>query len=117
MHFGIGGITLSTSIVTLFNACVLGILISKKIKMDYKTLFNNLLKMLVAGVFALVACLMSAYAYDKFIELPKYINEITKIILVLTVCTVVYVPLNLGLKMEYAKELADRVKNKIRKEQ
>ena len=47
MHFGIGGITLSTSFVTLFNAVVLGIFITKKMKMDYKSLFLNLLKMTV----------------------------------------------------------------------
>lgn len=32
MHMGIGGITLSTSLVTLFNACVLGSLIYKKLE-------------------------------------------------------------------------------------
>ena len=49
MHMGIGGITLSTSLVTLFNACVLGALIYKKVRMDYKGLFTNLLKMCIAG--------------------------------------------------------------------
>ena len=39
MHMSIGGITLSTSFVTLFNAVVLGVLITKKMRMDYKTLF------------------------------------------------------------------------------
>ena len=42
MGFGIGGITLSTSLVTLFNACVLGILIVKKMRMNYRELFINL---------------------------------------------------------------------------
>ena len=43
MHMGIGGITLSTSLVTLFNATVLGILIGKKIKLNYRELFSNFL--------------------------------------------------------------------------
>ena len=115
MHFGIGGITLSTSIVTLFNACVLGVLISRKIKLDYKALFINLLKMLLAGAAAIICCVAAALVYDKFIELPKYINEMTKIILVLSVCIAIYVPINLGLKMEYANELAYRIKNKFGK--
>ena len=42
MHMGIGGITLSTSLVTLFNACVLGVLISKKVKMASSVVVREL---------------------------------------------------------------------------
>ena len=110
---GIGGITLSTSLVTLFNACVLGYLMKKKIKMDYKSLFINLLKMCVAGVVAFVGCMLTAFAFDKYIALPKYIFEISKIATVCVVCLAVYVPLNLVLKMDYAGELFERVKSKL----
>ena len=51
MGFGIGGITLSTSLVTLFNACVLGILIVKKMRMNYRELFINLFKMIIAVIY------------------------------------------------------------------
>ncbi len=50
---GIGGITLSTSLVTLFNACILGLLIKNKIKLDYKSLFKNFAKMVLAGLVTL----------------------------------------------------------------
>lgn len=110
MGFGIGGITLSTSIVTLFNACVLGYFITRKLKMDYKALFINLLKMCVAGVVALVVCYLTAVEFDKLVILPKIPFELIKISLIALICLAVYVPLNLILKMEYAKELLARLK-------
>ena len=109
MHFGIGGITLSTSLVTLFNACVLGVLITKKMKMDYKSLFKNLLKMCVSGIIAFGICLLCAFGLDKFITLPKVLFEIVKISIIAIVCLGVYIPLNLLFKMEYAKELYNRL--------
>lgn len=68
LGMGIGGITLSTSLVTLFNACVLGVLMKKKMEMDYKSLFVNLLKMVCAGavtfacLHALCICLRQIYS-------------------------------------------------------
>ncbi len=115
LHFGIGGITLSTSLVTLFNACMLGILMSKKIKMDYGVLFKNLLKMCIAGLITFILCLAAAVAFDKFIELPKYVFEIVKITVVGVICLGTYIWLNLLLKMDYAKELFDRVYSKLRR--
>ena len=114
MHMGIGGITLSTSLVTLFNACVLGALIYKKVRMDYKSLFTNLLKMCVAGIITIAVCLGTALCFDKFIELPKMLFEITKITSVGIICVVIYTGLNLLLKMEYAEELSSRLINKIK---
>lgn len=115
MGFGIGGITLSTSLVTLFNACVLGILIVKKMKMDYKSLFVNLFKMVIAGVVTCAVCFIAAQQYDKFVHLSKIPFELFKIMLVGFVCLVIYIPLNLIMKMEYAGELFDRLKSKISK--
>lgn len=114
LHMGIGGITLSTSLVTLFNAVVLGIFISRKIKMDYKTLFINLFKMCAAGFVTLIVCALFAYGYDKVVILPKYIFELTKIVLTGAVCLAVYVELNLLMKMDYAQELVGRLAGKIK---
>ena len=110
MHFGIGGITLSTSLVTLFNACVLGYFITRKMKMDYKSLFINFSKMTVSGFIAGIICYFAAFEYDKIIHLSKIPFETLKIMFVAVVCLVVYVPLNLILKMEYASELFTRLK-------
>ena len=111
---GIGGITLSTSLVTLFNACVLGILINKKMKMDYKSLFKNLFKMLVAGGITFGICMAGAFLYDKHLELPKYVFELVKIGFIFVLCMVVYVSLNLLMKMDYASELAQRLRGKLK---
>ncbi len=106
---GIAGITLSTTCVTLFNATLLGLLIHKKIKMEYKPLFKNFAKMFCAGILTLTICIFACNVFDT-IELPKYIFEITKIITICTVCLIVYTLFNLILKMDYAKELIKRIK-------
>lgn len=113
LDMGIGGITLSSSLVTLFNACALGFLISKKVDMNYKELFVNLGKMLLAGVIAFGICFATAFAFDKGVHLPKVIFEILKISTVGVICLIVYVGLNLALKMDYALELMSRLKSKI----
>lgn len=113
MHFGIGGITLSTSLVTLFNACVLGMFITKKMDMDYKSLFINLLKMVVAGVITGGICYLCAFEFDKFVHLAKVPFEIIKITFIAVVCTIIYIPLNLLFKMEYAGELFNRLSAKL----
>ncbi|MBQ8668907.1 murein biosynthesis integral membrane protein MurJ [bacterium] len=109
LGFGIGGITLSTSLVTLFNAIILGILISKKITMNYKSLFKNLLKMIVSGIITFVACWFCAVEFDKLVQLPMIPFEILKICLIAIICIGVYLPLNLAFKMEYAGELFNRL--------
>ena len=115
LHFGIGGITLSTSLVTLFNAVVLGILINRKIMMNYKSLFINLFKMLLAGGAALAASYTAAYGFDM-LNLSGLIYTLLKIIFVCLICFVVYLPLNLILKMEYANELAARLTRKLKRQ-
>lgn len=113
MHFGIGGITLSTSLVTLFNACVLGMFITKKMDMAYKSLFINLLKMVVAGVITGGICYLCAFEFDKFVHLAKVPFEIIKITFIAVVCMIIYIPLNLLFKMEYAGELFNRLSAKL----
>ena len=113
LHMGIGGITLSTSLVTLFNACMLGVLISKKIKLDYGVLFKNLLKMCTAGLITFVICLFAGFVFDKFVLLPKYVFELVKIITVGIICLGIYIWLNILLKMDYAQELFERLKGKL----
>ena len=113
LHYGIGGITLSTSLVTLFNACVLGYFIKNKIRMDYKSLFKNLLKMLVSGIITIGVCYLCASEYDKLVHLSKIPFETIKITIIAIVCLGIYIPLNLLFKMEYAGELFNRLAAKI----
>lgn len=112
---GIGGITLSTSLVTLFNACVLGIWIRKKIRLDYKSLFTNFGKMALAGVITLGASWALGLWFDNLSTLMNIkLFEIAKILVIGTFCIVFYTLLNLVFKMEYALELANRFVGKIK---
>ena len=108
-NMGIAGITLSTTFVTLFNAVLLGLFISKKIKMNYKPLFINFGKMLIAGGLTFGICYASANLFNE-IQLPKYVFETVKILVIMLICAISYVALNLILKMSYAQELIARIK-------
>lgn len=114
MHMGIGGITLSTSLVTLFNACALGLLISKKVNMNYKELFKNLGKMIIAGIISFGVCLAVGLGFDHYVHISKAMFEILKITTVGIVCLITYVSLNLAFRMEYALELSERLISKIK---
>lgn len=109
LHFGIAGITLSTSFVTLFNAILLGCLMHKKIKLDYKSLFKNFIKMAFAGCITLCVCLILGKWFTS-IALPKYIFETVKILTVGIACFGLYTIINILLKMEYAEEILNRIK-------
>lgn len=114
---GIGGITLSTSLVTLFNAFVLGYFMKSKIKLDYKGLFINFAKMTVAFVITLLVCWFAGAMLGKmvfFTALSVKLFEMIKIVLIGLLCLICYTSLNLVLKMEYALELKDRLIGKIR---
>ena len=111
LNMGIAGITLSTSFVTLFNATFLGLFIYRKIKLDYKTLFINFGKMVIAGVLTFVLGLILCKYFDT-ITLPKYVFEFTKIVVVLVISMIVYFGLNIAFKMQYANELLRRVLRK-----
>ena len=111
LNMGIAGITLSTSFVTLFNALLLGLLMYKKIRLDYKTLFVNFVKMIFAGCLTFGICYYVADLFND-LELPKYIFETTKIVVVMILCASIYTILNLFFKMDYAKELVNRVLKK-----
>ena len=114
LHMGIGGITLSTSLVTLFNACVLGMLISKKIRLDYASLFKNFAKMCLAGLITFVVCFVSAAAFDKYIVLPKYVFELVKISAIGILCLGFYAWLNIVFKTDYANELLKRFMKRLK---
>lgn len=112
---GIGGITLSTSLVTLFNACVLGILIRAKIKLDYKSLFKNFGKMVIAGVITLFICYYTGIWFNTaYSLLPAKLFGILKITSIGLLCLIIYTYLNLLFKMDYALELKNRFIGKIK---
>jgi len=115
MGMQIGGITLSTSLVTLYNAVGLGVLMNKKINLNYKDLFINLSKMLVIGAIALVLSFVCAkfIGVKFFNNLPLQIFEILRICTVSVVLTLSYVILSLIFKVGYVDEVKERILAKI----
>lgn len=110
---GIGGITLSTSLVTLFNGSMLGILLLKKMDMDYKIYFKNLFKMAIASILT--------YGVSILIYKLWQINTNNTILLaaktstMLIVCFVIYMILAHLLRIKYVKELFSRVYGYIKR--
>ena len=107
---GIGGITLSTSLVTLWNAVILGVLIRKKIRLGMTKYFIDLMKLsLVAGI---TYCLsFVVYQGIKLLHLPLIINLFTMV----GVIGIVYISFVLLFKIDYANELLERLKLKCKK--
>lgn len=107
-NMGIAGITLATSLITLINATLLGIFVSKKIQLNYKELFINLFKMLFAGIITFISVYLIIQVFDAN-SLPKYVFETVKILIVALSTFIIYAMINVFLKMDYAKDLFNRI--------
>ena len=110
---GIAAITLSTSLVTLINATLLGCILLKKINLGYKSYFISLSKMIGAAIiaFSINWGIYSVWTIDTnnwFLLLFK-----TLTIFVLSMTT--YVALSAIFKIEFVGELIERIKNYIRR--
>lgn len=113
-QLGIGGITLSTSFVTLINGFWLGLLIKKKMSMDYGIYFKNLFKMAVISIATYYVCLGAYKLWDKHFE-PTQMLLIIKIILITLLCAVVYSVFAAIVRIPYVFELYGRAKGKLMK--
>lgn len=115
----IGGITLSTSLVTLYNAIGLGILINKKIKLNYKDLFINLAKMIIIGSITLFISFFTA----KFLEntmlnsMNLQLFEIIRISIVSIIMMTIYVLLSICFKVGYVDTVWERISSKLKPKQ
>ncbi|MBR6126153.1 murein biosynthesis integral membrane protein MurJ [bacterium] len=109
LNMGIAGITLSTSCITLFNAVFLGVFIYRKIRLDYKNLFLNFGKMILAGILTFIAGWFMCGYFDS-LGGADMLFKAEKIISVIAACSVLYALLNIVFKMEYAKELLNRIR-------
>jgi len=117
MGMQIGGITLSTSLVTLYNAVGLGLLMSRKIKLDYKELFINLAKMIFVGGISLVVSYLTAKILGLVLadSMTRVVFEMFRIALVSMVLAVTYIVLSLAFKVDYVDELKERIMSKLSK--
>lgn len=112
--FGINGIAISTTIITLINAVLLGFMVKRKLDFKYIPLFKSLFKILIASLIA------GAFGYFVHIVFGKFVpwNILTgllKISLVGLVSFVVYVLSAFLLKIEYAHDFGTRIMEKLKK--
>ena len=113
MNFGIGGITLSTTLVTLVNATLLGLMLRKKMDMRFKIYFKNLFKTAMAAGLTYVICL---FVY-KLVPLD-YTNWFTvaiKTVVLLILSCIIYVIFAYLFKVEFIKEVAIKINETIRR--
>ncbi len=109
---GIAAITLSTSLVTLFNAFLLGCIMLRKINLDYKYYFINLIKMILAAVLAFS---ISYILYSYWIIDNNWFLLALKTFTVFGFSMVTYVLFAALFKIEYVGELIERIKNYIKR--
>jgi putative peptidoglycan lipid II flippase len=111
-HLGIAAITLSTSLVTLFNASLLGGILLKKINLGYKSYFVNLGKMIVA---AMLAFSLNYPVYINWqLTNPSWIMLAIKTAVIFTLSMITYVILSAIFKIEFVGELIERIRNYIK---
>lgn len=113
-QLGIGGITLSTSFVTLINGFWLGLLIKKKMSMDYGIYFKNMFKMIVISFATYFVCLGVYKLWDAHFA-PTQMLLIIKIVFITLVCAIVYSVFAAIVKIPYVFELYGRAKGKLMK--
>lgn len=109
--FGINGIALSTTLVTLFNATTLGILLRRKIKIGYTNLLKNVAKILVCGGFTFIGGYFTSRIFSTFIEW-NFITGIAKLTVVSAVMLIIYGLCAYLTKVEYLNDLKERIKNR-----
>ncbi|MBQ4124189.1 murein biosynthesis integral membrane protein MurJ [bacterium] len=110
---GIAAITLSTSLVTLFNASLLGLILLKKINLEYKLYFKNLFKMVFA---AIIAFSLNYILYRLWnIDSSNWFSLATRTFGIFTLSMITYIGMSLILKIEFVGELFERIKNYIRR--
>ena len=112
-RLGIGGITLSTALVTLMNATLLGYFLQKRMDMDYGFYFKNLFKMIIAAVLAYYA---SLGIYKLWvIDSSNWVILAVKTTIMLIVCFVTYFLFASLLRIGYVKELFGRMYGHFKK--
>lgn len=109
---GIAAITLSTSLVTLFNATLLGCILLKRINLDYKKYFKNLAKM-IAAAFLSFAINFVIHKY-WITSNESWILLLIKTLCIFISCMVIYTILAAIFRIEYVGELIGRIRNYIK---
>lgn len=107
MNFGIGGITLSTTLVTLVNATLLGTMLRKKMDMQFGIYFKNLFKTAFAALLTYAICL---FAYKLFpLDYTSWIAAAIKTcVMIFLICTI-YIIFAFLFRVDFVKEIAGKL--------
>lgn len=111
---GIGGITMSTTLVTLINATWLGLLLRKKMDMKYGIYFKNIFKTGSAAVLTYGFCFL---IYQNFMTLDytNWFLVAIKTALMLAICCIIYIIMAYIFKVEFVKETAVKIYETFRR--
>ena len=110
-RFGIAGITMSTTLVTLINATWLGLLLKKKMDMKYGIYLKNLLKTGFAAVITYFICVL---IYKITPQYSTWLLVAVKTFLMVIACGLVYVVTAFILRVEFVSEMKERIYENFR---
>jgi hypothetical protein len=110
--FGVGGITLSTTLITFINMTLLGVLSKKHIQnLGFQQMLAPLLKLTVAGGVMLISLPFLQSMIHPMIELSglqKRVSMLLEILLAGSISSVLFVLVAYSLKIEEVTYLAQR---------
>ncbi len=107
---GIGGIMLSTTLVTIFNASMLGLLIfRKKVSLDYKGFAKPLIKMLCATILSAGLCIGINQIFITIHPETSWIFLLVKLSILFITGGLSYFIFTLLLKLSVARQLAQKL--------
>lgn len=106
---GIAAITLSTSLVTLINASWLGLILKRRIDLEYKSYFMNILKMLSAGLLSFAV----VYFIHEMCPGSAWIVVAVKTLCLFGLYMILYTAFAYVLRIEFVGELLGRIKHAI----
>jgi putative peptidoglycan lipid II flippase len=109
---GVGGIMLSTTIVTTVNAILLSLLIRKKIGLSYLKLVSPVSKIFFATLLMSVVLGLFNFIFSKVLP-DTFVFLALKLSLFSIIACVVYILFSLKLKLQPAQNLVDRAKSFI----
>ena len=114
--YGIGGIMLSTTLVTIFNATLLSILIlRKKVSLDYKGFISPLIKMTFATLLTAGICVGINYFYMNIIPDVTWLSTFIKLGILFIAGGISYFLFALLFKISVARLVVERILAKIRR--
>ena len=111
---GINGIALSTTLITAFNGLTLAFLLRKKISIGYRKLLRTVVKILIASLLAFLAGDAFSVLWDKFVGYSLVLG-IVKISVITILTLIIYLVASVILKIEYLKDLKDKIEAKWKK--